>query len=76
MSGNIVQVKEKYGNTINATPIHYKGETLYAPVIFGGMNDVIGNIDDFKSRPDDVWISSYPKSGNTYYLSKITYVSM
>ena len=46
-------------------PIQYKGETLYGPVPFAGINDFIGNIDEFKARPDDVWISSYVKSGKS-----------
>ena len=68
MSENILQVKDKYGHTINTAPITYKGETFGVPVPFVGINDFIGNIGEFKTRPDDVWIISYVKSGNLSYL--------
>ena len=66
MSDKSVQIKEKYGNTINVAPIKFDGDSLYAPIPFKHLSDVMDNISKFESRPDDIWINSYVKSGKTY----------
>ena len=57
------KITDNAGNSIPCVDVHIDGQILQCPAPFKYCDHVLSKRSSFKSRPNDVWICAYPKSG-------------
>ena len=62
------------GSSLTLAAHAWKGVTHYMPEHWGhNLGHVLTEADDFNWRKDDVWICSYPKSGDILFITSLVY---
>ena len=65
---DVSKITDNAGNSIPCVDVHIDGKILQCPTPFKYCDEVISQRSSFKSRPNDVWICAYPKSGYLYHF--------
>lgn len=69
-TNRVTQIKDAEGATMTLGETDYQGQTLTHDILFSEMVTTLDNLSSYTGTHSDVWVVSFPKSGQALFYFK------